>query len=203
MKNKLDYEFPDESNPKYSQREPNNNIDLEQLRLSQDFLVEVGVKKHLATVQIRKPDRQWWVRVHPEWSFPAAIIELRETRESYLVSPALLPELHGEAIPKVLYVAINRQSILFLWPVRIGAPEGRRDEWNRSLLEAAMLARKKWTRTASNMALGAYEMFVAPDGLADPVWPDIPCDEILRIAFRDRIIESLDHPIVRQLRGER
>ena len=71
------------------------------------------------------------------------------------------------------------------------------------IMETAMLAKERWIRTAANMALGAYDILTAADGLSDPVWPDIPFDELLRIAFRDRIINSLDHPILRQLRGER
>jgi hypothetical protein len=44
---------------------------------------------------------------------------------------------------------------------------------------------------------------VALAQLAEPVWPDLPpFGEILRIAFRDRRIDSLEHPILRRLRGE-
>src|SRR5687767_336494 len=180
-----------------------DDIDLERLRLPQDFLAEVEVKKHLATVPIRKPDRQTWARVHPECVFSAAIIELKDTRESYLVEPEFLPELHGEAVKKLLFLAITRQGVVFLWPVRPAGGDGRRDEWSRSSMEAVMLARTRWTKTIANMSLGAYENYTAPDGLSDPVWPDMPFDELLRIAFRGRIVNSLEHPIVRQLRGER
>jgi hypothetical protein len=36
----------------------------------------------------------------------------------------------------------------------------------------------------------------------EPEWPEVPFGELLRIAFRDRLIESLDHPVLRRLRGE-
>ena len=35
-----------------------NGLDLEALRLSQDFSATLGVKKALLTVPVRKPDRQ-------------------------------------------------------------------------------------------------------------------------------------------------
>src|SRR5262245_28394028 len=35
------------------------------LRLSQDFTAGLGVKKALLTVPVRKPDKSWFVRVHP------------------------------------------------------------------------------------------------------------------------------------------
>ena len=52
------------------------------------------------------------------------------------------------------------------------------------------------------MDLGAYEMYEAGSLMADPVWPEISFQEILRIAFRDRIIDRIDHPVVKRLRGE-
>jgi hypothetical protein len=51
------------------------------------------------------------------------------------------------------------------------------------------------------MDLGAYEMFVAGSTISDPIWPDLSFPELLRIAFKDRYIDSLDHPVVKRLRG--
>ena len=38
------------------------------LRLDQSFADTVGVKKHVTTVPVRKPNRQDFVRVHPDRS---------------------------------------------------------------------------------------------------------------------------------------
>jgi hypothetical protein len=38
--------------------------------------------------------------------------------------------------------------------------------------------------------------------MEEPVWPEEPFNELLRIAFRDRIISSPDHPVVKRLRGQ-
>ena len=57
------------------------------LRLDQSFADTVGVKKLLTTVPVRKPNRQDFVRVHPDPKYrltPAAIIEVKEDREIYL-----------------------------------------------------------------------------------------------------------------------
>ena len=43
------------------------------------------------------------------------------------------------------------------------------------------------------MSLGAYEIIAAESEMADPVWPDLPFQELVRIAFRDRMITSFDH----------
>jgi hypothetical protein len=55
---------------------------------------------------------------------------------------------------------------------------------------------------SSNQGLGAYELHPAIANLAEPEWPDVSFQEILKIAFKGRLIEELDHPVLRRLRGE-
>jgi len=100
-----------------------------------------------------------------------------------------------------LFTTINRQGVLHLWPVKMPLPDGRQLEWHRSAAEAAERAMKKWVRVTSSMSLGAYEIFEASGDLPEPVWPDISFQEILQIAFRDRIVDRADHPLVQRLQG--
>src|SRR5262249_23687849 len=160
------------------------------LRLSQDFAASLGVKKALLSVPVRKPDKAWFVRVHPDegYRLQTAVIELKEDRGggNYLAAPSLRPDLAAEApfSPRALFPAVNRQGVLFLWPIRLPAPDGRVDEWSRTALEAAHLATKGWVRVAANMSLGAYEVFQATGHLGVPEWPQLPFRERLRVAFR-------------------
>ena len=48
-----------------------NPFDPAALRLDQSFADTVGVKKHLMTVPVRKPNRQDFVRVHPDPAYQA------------------------------------------------------------------------------------------------------------------------------------
>jgi hypothetical protein len=74
-------------------------------------------------------------------------------------------------------------------------------EWHRSAREAAELATTRWVRCKANRSLGAYEIFQAEAGITEPTWPELTFQEIIRIAFRDRLIMSLDHPVIKRLRG--
>ena len=179
-------------------------IDPARLRLPQNFADTAGVKKALLTIPVRKPGRQDFVRVHPdpEYRIETAVLEKKEERETYLVAPELWSEVSGELIPKILFTTINRQGVLTLWPVRLPGEDGRLDDWNTSALEAADMAKKDWVRVAANMALGAYEVYVATGNLPDPEWPGLTFAEILKIAFKGRYIEDFDHPVMRRLRGE-
>jgi hypothetical protein len=176
------------------------------LRLSGDFSGSLGVKKAILSIPVRKPDKAWFVRVHPsiDYSIDTCVIELKEDRETYLVSQELWSDLVGEATfsPRALFSAMNKQGVLFVWPIRLPGTDGKLDEWSRTALEAAKMAKDQWCRVTANMSLGAYEVHYAIGELGEPDWPEIPFKDILRITFKDRFITSLDHPVLRKLRGE-
>ena len=178
-------------------------FDLGNLRLSQSFTETAGVKKLLTTVPVRKPNPQDWVRVHPgsEYRENFPLIELKDEREEYVVAATLVPELVGEFVSKTLYTTVNRQGVVSLWPVRLPDPDGREMEWHRSAREAAELAMNRWVRCKANRSLGAYDIFQAEACIAEPAWPDLTFQQIIRIAFRDRLITSMDHPVIKRLRG--
>src|SRR5262245_4935958 len=178
--------------------------DLSSLRLSQDFNASLGVKKTLLTVPVKKPAKEWFIRTNPELRIETYVLELKEDQEVYLVSRELWPELASESTfgPRALYAAMNRQDVLFVWPIRLPGTDGKIDDWNRSALEAASMAETQWVRVASNRSLGAYEVYRASADWPEPKWPEIPFNEILRIAFKGRVIETLDHPTLKRLRGE-
>lgn len=181
-------------------------FDPERLRLAQDFGANLGVKKAIVTVPVRKPSKESWVRVHPDDDFriQTGILELKEDREIYLVDPELIPELSTESTfgPRLLLTTITRQGVLFLWPIRLPGYDGRLDTWNQSAQEAANMAINNWVRISPNMGLGGYDVYNASAGLPEPEWPSLGFREILSIAFKDRRIDSLDHVVLKRLRGE-
>ena len=179
--------------------------DLSALRLDQSYAEDtVGVKKLLTTIPVRKPNRQEFVRVHPDPTYrlsPAAVIELKEDRETYLLLPKIAQALPGEFATVALFTTITRQGTLFLWPVKLPNPNGRQNEWHRSAAEAAERAMKKWVRVPASMSLGAYEVFEASGDIPEPVWPEHSFEEILTIAFRDRVVDRFDHHLIQRLQG--
>jgi hypothetical protein len=177
---------------------------LETLRLSQDFEKMAGVRKKLVTVPVRRPDRQSFVRVHPDpaWRLDTAVLELKEENETYLVAPELRSELSGEIVAKTLFTATTKQGMPFLWPVKLPAPDGRLDSWNESAAEAARLAMRNWVRIAANRQLGAYEVYEPTGNFPEPEWPDVTFQELVGLAFKTRFIRTWDDPVLRKLRGE-
>ncbi len=178
-------------------------FDLTKLRLDQSFVESAGVKKLLTTVPVRKPNPQDFVRVHPGADYRAALamIELKEDREMYLLMPEIARELPGEFMMAMTFTAINRQGVVHLWPVKLPGPDGRVMEWHRSAMDAADMAMRRWVRVKANMSLGAYEIVEAAT-TAEPEWPAVSFQDLLRIGFRDRLVDRHDHPVIKRLRGE-
>lgn len=192
-------------NASSGQPAPDPFDDLESLKLSQDFSAAIGVKRVITTVKCDKPNRQVFVRVKPgeENRLETGIFEDRINRgERYLVDRALWPELVTEISPVCLLTAITKQGDIFLWPIRLPGPDGRSCDWHTSAMAAAQLAEKRWVRMAANMASGSYDVFEASGELAEPKWPELSLQEILRLAFKDRFIQDVDHSVLRGLRGE-
>jgi hypothetical protein len=178
-------------------------FDPRRLRVSSDFAGNLGggVKKQRNIVPVRKPDRRWFVRVHPIENLDAPTVADEDDRK-YLVIPEI-----AELIPDLvklerLYLTISRQDVLFFWPVKLPDVDGRLDTWNESALLIADQAKKEWLRVIANRPLSAYESATLAIELPDPVWPEEPLSALLRIAFRGRLIESVDHPLIQRLRGE-
>jgi hypothetical protein len=176
----------------------------EALRIDLNISEGIGVKRAIITIPVRKPSAQDFIRVHPDpaYRLPVAIIELRDDRETYLVSPSVAPQIPGEYVLTTLFTCLNRAGVLFLWPVRLPGTDGRQLDWHRSAAQAAEMAMTRWVRIKSNMNLRAYEVYEASANIPDPVWPDLLYGQMLAIAFKDRLINSVDHSILKQLRGE-
>ena len=156
------------------------------------------MKQHLITVPMRKPDRHWFVRTHPEHQFEAFVLE----DNVYIVDPNVAELCPEEVVAKRLYLAINATKTAFLWPVKLPGSDGQLDSWNQSAGEIADLAKREWVRVMSNRDLGTYVAKSASNLTTEPAWPSETFDEILKIAFKGKVIASWDHSKLRQLRGE-
>lgn len=174
------------------------------LRLSQSFADTTAVKKLLTTVPVRKPNAQDFVRVRTGSEFCESfpLIQLKDDNEQYVVAAKLMPDLANEVVPVTLYLAANKQGVVFFWPVRLPGEDGKDfDAW-RSAREAAEIAKEKWVRLKWNKSLGAYDIYQAENQTAEAEWPaELGYWDLIKIAFRGHIIDNLEHPVVKRLRG--
>jgi hypothetical protein len=180
--------------------------DLEAIRLSTEDAGEIGTREILTRVPVRKPRRGEFFRCHPEPKMSLSVtvyVDQEEQDEVYFVAPAMRGELAEDLRAVLLQLAISRKRVVFIWPLTISSdksPLGR--SWHETARKAAEIAKEFWIRITADKSLGGYRVRKAEgENLSEPEWPDKSFNELLTIAFADRIIMSEDHPVVRRLRG--
>ena len=183
--------------------EPPDPFDPASLRINPESSGVAG-KKVITAIRCDKPNRQDFVRVRPgdEWRLDTMLLE-EEGGDTYIVSPRLHDELVHECFPARLVLATTRNNTPFLWRLKLPRSDGQSNHWNDAALVAAKLAETKWVRIASNMTAKCYDVFEATGINVEPQWADdLEFKDILRLCFKDRFIDSLDHPFLQRLRGE-
>jgi hypothetical protein len=73
--------------------------------------------------------------------------------------------------------------------------------WGTSSREIARKMTDTWCMVVSNTASGRYERETPEGDLGKPRWPELEPIECLEKAFKDRIVDSEDHPIIKKLLG--
>jgi hypothetical protein len=177
--------------------------DLSKLRLAQDFHKQVGVQKALVRVPVRKPHKQEFIRVNPEpeYRLETGLLELKEDPEFYLLDRDVRDQLPGDWTPVRLVTCITRQGVVFLWPLKLPDPDGRTNTWYETALAGADMATRQWAKLVADMNLGGYQTYLAMGELPAPEWPEHDFQQLITVAFRDRVIRDMKHPVINRLFG--
>lgn len=150
-----------------------------------------------------KLNKHRFCRVHPEdeYKFHCLTVDDKDNGETYLASPNMAGHLGSLATPKTIRLAVDNAGT----PRLIGEPDldptGRRNLWHSSLKHAIALAETEWIRVQANMSAGQYEITASANDLGFPRWPKQSMEELINDAFAGRIIDSPDHPYIRQIQG--
>jgi hypothetical protein len=157
---------------KTAETEQSDPFDLTKLRLDQSFVESAGVRKLLTTIPVRKPNPQDFIRVNSAPEYRAALA--------------------------IIELKDDREIYLVPPSIAIDLP----GEYAMTTIYVAINRQGvTFLWPVANHSLGAYEMFEAASTIPDPEWPELPFQELLRIGFRDRLIDRLDHAVVKRLRG--
>jgi hypothetical protein len=178
----------------------------ENLRLASNLSTAGSVKKILSVLRIGKPGASEWVRVHPSENYrtQVAVLEVQpESKigtEAYVIPHHLQDALCTDPCFRTCLIAltVTRQNDPFLWRINLPREGQKTSDWTSSALDAIDRATRCWVRVAAKK--GYYEILEAGTD-PEPTWPELSITELLRIAFRERFIDSMEHTIVRELHG--
>jgi len=179
--------------------------DFDALR-SMPNLEDALVERILLSVPVRRPGRTEFFRVHPDpaYTLDAYTLEREEgfDRVTYWVAATMRNELLDHLQPTRLFTCMSKSGITFLWPAKLPTGDSNAGRaWRVSALAIAEKAKTHWVRMHGNRDLGAYDLFAAKGKLDEPVWRDEPLRELVKLAFKGRVIDSADHQVVREING--
>ncbi len=178
--------------------------DIDECLVPQDFSTQLQVSVETSAVEIRKPSPMEYNRVHPSWEPSRAFLIKGKLGRYFVLQSKLYRRYSREAKAHLLIPTIDLSGEVFLWPVRIAGAAEQLDAWSKKARQAADLARNRWIRIVANKQLSGYDVEFPEDSFDEPIWPKDVMDmrHLLRIAFRDIIIRTEDHPVLQKVRGK-
>jgi hypothetical protein len=185
-----------------SQALSDDPLNLAKMRVNPAKLVSVvGMKA--SHIRVGRPDDQDFFRVHESelYSLDTYLLRMKADREFYFVDAKLWadPRVFKELKLYRLYYYVHLSRTLGLWPVQLPDEAGNQNSWHVSAMYVAEQAQGRWIRMLSGA--GGY-MTITGEMNDEPVWPAMSFQEVIRTAFRAKTIVDLDHPKLKQLRGE-
>jgi hypothetical protein len=182
--------------------------DLANIRVDQSFASTPGLKDLITLVPVRRPGKQEFFRVNPDpaYRLPAAVLidEENSDKDTFLLLNGIHTQLPGEFKLVNLRLTASLQGTIAIWPVTIPGYIGERaNSWHLSAENASLEAETQWIRMRSVKTAGGYQLTAADGAFAkqEPRWPTVPLGELLKVAFRGKCIDNLQHPLVQRLFG--
>jgi hypothetical protein len=162
----------------------------------------VATRKLQTVIPVRKPSKKLFVCVHPDPEYRAVgmpTIEDEATGEIYLLAANL--ELPADIENKIDFLniaaAITTDGSVFLWHYKNST-----NSWSESARIATREASRRWVRVLPDKSSNGYILETPKMAPAPPTWPELSFTEMLEIAFGARYIDSLNHPLMKKLRGD-
>jgi hypothetical protein len=182
-------------------------FNLDALRAAPD-LDDIDLVKISVAVPVKRPGKNEFFRVHPspEYMIDNYVLEHESEldKTTYWVVPGLGTPCWTTCARSASSLAWTRAATSSCGPAKLPAADGSPAArgWYLSGLRAAEEAKKVWVKIVGNKAVGAYDVVIARGDLGDPQWPDKSFQELIRLAFGDKVVNSMDHAVVREINGE-
>ena len=202
-----EFEGPDAASPngRATDDGPADPFDLDALRSGQAF-EDYGAEEVLLSVDVRKPGRKEYFRVHPNPAYrldaPLLMHELGMDRTFYWVAPNMRAVLADNLVWHRLFACSSKKAPIFLWAAKLPVAGNSGRKWAETGLRCASEAMSAWGKIQANADGGGYTWWKSKIAHPDPQWTDKSMDELVRMAFSGNTIDSPDHLVVKLLEGE-
>jgi hypothetical protein len=180
-----------------------NPMAADSLAIDQSHMEEfASAEEKSFDVRIDRPPKGHYFTVRAEpvkpWKDRAFYFLLEiEGRDSYIVAPAIAKLKADEDVIRPVLIAryVTMAGEEGLWALKLDKPDAKSNRYNKTALNVLEEAEKGWVRLIS--AKGHYRYSVSPTKFEQtpPKFSSRTFQELFGIAFKDRIVTSLDHEI--------
>jgi hypothetical protein len=152
-------------------------------------------------IPIRRPEKNWFLRSHPdpEFTLPIDILELKDCPDegTYFLGPDVeFPEeLYEQVIPAMITRCITSDRVEFFYLAKQSS-KSPKDSTRQCLREA----KYNWIKQAWNNTSKSYNYVKATQLRREPVWSNATLDELLEKALATKMyISRPDHEVINRL----
>jgi len=183
--------------PEIDPANPFANLDA--LRNPQDY-AEFASGEAVSRYRVRRLKEAMHVRVHHDPAYMLLgqyIVEPGGSgKETFYVFPQFREAL-GPLVRKVdLHVAVDGHAEYFLLMIRRANDGADPNLWYDTARTVASAAAKGWIKVTKPIG-GGWGYIEVKHKMFDPTWPTKTFEEILRSAFEGRIVDSLNHELIK------
>ena len=173
------------------------------LAIDQSHMEEfASMEEKSSIVECQRPPKGIFFTVRSETTKPRDrgfyfLLQI-EGRDPYLVAPDIANQKTDEDVirPVLIVRYITMAGEEGLWPLKLDQPDAKSNRWNQSALRIMELAESgKWVRIVSAKNHYRYQVSKRTFEEVPPQFSDRSFDDLINIAFKDRIISSLKHEI--------
>jgi hypothetical protein len=167
------------------------------------------IMQHQYTFPVRYPSDTEIIRTAPEDKLRTTgwpMIQDPESGEVYLVAPHVVRRTDPQFFEMCVWIgfalAVSQNGQSFLWPY---LANNCGDLTSETAVEEA---RDRWVRVIIDKSSGDYHLDPRTWNFPKPRWPRLKHDEVVDIVFgkagtpEDREIRSIDHPVMKRIRGD-
>jgi hypothetical protein len=161
---------------------------------------ELGSKS--SVVECRKPPKGHFFTVRKEqdkssWKDRAYFFLLEmEGRDPYIVAPAIAKQKEEDTIRPVLIVRyVTMAGDEGLWALKLDRQDQKSSPWNTSAMHILEFAESSWVRMMNAKKHYRHQKSHKTFEEVPPQFTNRSFNELINIAFKDRVVTSLDHEI--------
>jgi hypothetical protein len=163
------------------------------------------IRKTTVTAEVRvgRPDGDTWFQCNPEpeASMDAYIIRDAEKRYFYIAEPMVSDPVIYPRLKPVLLIeaAVWPPTVPYIIPFFYPDPDRDIAAYTSALVALEQARSGVWTQM--RWGDGSYVVAKAENNPHPPTFSGKAMWELLSIGFKDRVVTTTEHPLVKQLRG--